>query len=159
MQIAPSTRAGHAEPMRPNDRFVALLNAYRGSGGMVRGGEVLALFGRRGACDLAQLARRMLERQVIAFEWQSQTWLPWFQFNALDLGTHAALAPMLVELNAIYSPWELASWFVQRNDLLDMRTPVEVFSCDPDAVQHAACTQRWAVSALPPAREDRALRV
>ncbi len=142
---SPNASIGRAEPQTPvNDQFVAMLNAYRSSGGLARGGEVLALFGRRGSPDLAQLARRIVQRQVIAFDWQFETWLPWFQFNKLDLGTHAALEEVLVELNPVHDPWQLAGWFVRRHEALRNRTPAAVFATDPSAVKHAARSDRLA---------------
>lgn len=53
-----------------------MFNSYRGSGGLAREQEVVALFKRRCGPDLATFASWIIETEVICFEWQSQTWLP-----------------------------------------------------------------------------------
>ncbi len=57
-----------------DDQFVAMLNADRGSGGLVREENVLAMFSRRCRLDADTLANWIAEREVIGFDWQSRTW-------------------------------------------------------------------------------------
>lgn len=61
-----------------------MLDAYRDSDGLARCPEALALFRRRFGSDARILTRRMVEHEVVCFEWQSQTWFPLFQFRGMD---------------------------------------------------------------------------
>ncbi len=119
-----------------------MLNSYRGSGGLAREQEVVALFKRRYGPDLATLASWIVEREVICFEWQSQIWLPWFQFNRFDMAPQPELGQVLAELTCVYDPWELANWFAQPNPWLADRTPVDTLASDLSAVLHAARVSR-----------------
>lgn len=132
-------------PACADEDFVALLQAYRCSGGLARGDEVAALLERRNKLCIAVLARWIVERSVISFEWQAQTWLPWFQFARPDPVPEPALAAVLAELAAVFDGWELACWFVRPNSALAGRTPVQARATDPAAVLQAARADRFAV--------------
>jgi len=127
--------------------FVALLDGYRPSGGLARAEEVMTLLECHGDLGLARLARWIVERSVISFEWQSQTWLPWFQFNRAGMTRVRGLAPVLAELSAACDPWELAHWFVRPTSYLAGRMPAEMLRCDPDAVFDAARVERFVATA------------
>ena len=77
-----------------DEQFIGMLNGYRGSGGLARPPEVLALFNRWRGADAATLERCIVDREVICFEWQSQPWIPMFQFDRLCLGPN--VKPTLV---------------------------------------------------------------
>lgn len=128
---------GHAD-----HQFVVMLDSYRCSGGLARAQEVVALFKRRCGSDLATLASWIVEREVICFEWQSQTWLPWFQFNRADMVPQPELGQVFAELTSVYDSWDLANWFVQPNPWLADRTPVDTLVSDLSAVLHAARADR-----------------
>lgn len=127
---------------RTDHQFVAMLNSYRGSGGLAREQEVVALFKRRYGPDRATLASWIVEREVICFEWQSQTWLPWFQFNRFDMAPQPELDQVFAELTSVYDPWELANWFARPNPWLADRTPVDTLVYDLPVVVHAARADR-----------------
>ncbi|WP_157979274.1 hypothetical protein [Rhodoferax ferrireducens] len=131
-----------AQESRANHQFVAMLGAYRCSGGLARAQEVLALFKRHCGSDLATLARWIVKGNVISFEWQSELWLPLFQFNRIDMTPQTGLAQVLAELNSVYDAWELADWFSQSNPWLADRTPAETLMLDATAVLHAARAER-----------------
>lgn len=132
-----------AQECRADHQFVAMLNSYRGSGGLARKQEVVALFKRRCGPDVATLASWIVERQVICFEWQSQTWLPWFQFNRFDMAPQPELGQVFAELTSVYDPWELATWFAQPNPWLADRAPVDTLGVDLSAVLQAARANRF----------------
>ncbi len=129
-----------------DQQFIAMLDGYRASGGLAGRREVLALSKRRGGPDAATLAHWVAERKVINFEWQSQTWLPLFQFQRPDMQPQAELARVLAELTPVYDPWELASWFVQPNPWLADRTPLDTLAADLPAVLNAARAERFVVN-------------
>jgi hypothetical protein len=137
----------NAQPGAKDRQFIAMLDGYRASGGLARRQEVAAEFSRLGLA-LATLARQLAYQQVISFYWQSQVWLPLFQFNRSDMSLKPGLWRVIDELQCLHDRWELANWFVRPHPLLAQRTPVESFECDCDCgcgcVWHAACTDRRA---------------
>lgn len=133
-------------PAGADAAFVALLQAYRCSGGLARADDVAALLEHRRGPFIAVLARSIVERRVISFEWQAQTWLPWFQFARPDPLPEPALAAVLAELTAVYDGWELACWFVRPNSALAGRTPLQVRATDPAALLQAARVDRYAAN-------------
>lgn len=153
LPLAPGYRPGAVppdaiawrSPRRVDDEFVAMLNAYRRSGGLARADEVVALLERRGGPGVSALARWIVEHSVISFEWQSQTWLPWFQFADPQRVPEPSLADVLAELTTVYDGWELAHWFVRPNSALAERRPVEALASDPAGVLHAARADRFVV--------------
>lgn len=126
--------------------FVAMLGSYRCSGGLARAQEVLALLKRNCGSDLATLAKWIVKGKVISFEWQSELWLPLFQFNRIDMMPQPGLGHVLAELSAVYDPWELAHWFSQSNAWLADQTPAETLVSDPAAVLHAARADRFVMA-------------
>ncbi|WP_394787250.1 hypothetical protein [Rhodoferax sp.] len=127
---------------REDYQFMGLLNAYRCSGGLARADEVQALCARRGGPSLPVLARWMVQRDVIGFEWQTDYWLPLFQFQH-DMTPLPQLAPVCAELHAVYDARELAAWFVQPNAWLGNAVPADCLLTDPAAVLDAARAARF----------------
>ena len=129
-----------------DEQFVALLDAYRSHGGLARLQEVVARFKHCHGPDIAKLAQWIATRQVICFEWQSQSWLPLFQFSRIDMLPQATLGPLLAELVRIYDHWQLAHWFVRPHARLAQCTPVEAFAPDLAGVLRAAHCDRLAAA-------------
>lgn len=145
-QTAPDRAPHHREYGRngnADQQFVAMLDSYRCSGGLARGKEVASMFRRHNGSNLALLAGWIINREVIFFEWQSKMWLPLFQFNRLNMTPQPGLSQLLAELGAIYSPWELATWFAQPNVWLEHNTPADTFAANLPAVLNAARTGRF----------------
>ncbi len=120
-----------------------MLNAYRGSGGLARAQEVVALFKRCQGPTVATLAQWIAEREVICFEWDGQAWLPMFQFDRQQLQPDRKLKPVFAELAGTYGQWELAAWFAQPNPWLESRAPVDMLLRDMAAVLNAARAERF----------------
>jgi len=142
----PIAAGGHHHPLqeeRQNLQFIALLDSYRDSGGLARASEVVALLNRRNGTNLPTLANWIAGGEVMSLEWQSQTWLPLFQFNRLDMTPQPGLAPVLVELAPVLDAWELASWFAQPNAWLADRTPAAMIVLDLLAVLNASRADRF----------------
>ncbi len=125
--------------------FVALLDAYRRSGGLARVDEVNRRLQRRLGHDAATLEGWIEQRAVINFDWQLQTWLPWFQFTAADDLPSATVAKVVATLHPAFDDWETAQWFARPNAALDDRAPVNVIVADPAAAEHAARIDRFVV--------------
>ncbi|WP_295960683.1 antitoxin Xre/MbcA/ParS toxin-binding domain-containing protein [Rhodoferax sp.] len=124
-------------------QFIALLDAYRPSGGLARTQETLELFMRRGGPDLATVARWMAGREVLCLDWHAQSWMPVFQFDLVDMVPLPQLALVLAELNPVYPPWALAAWFAQPNPWLEGERPADVLVSDAADVLNAARADRF----------------
>ena len=123
--------------------FVQMLNGFRSSGGLARLSEVVSLSERRGGLDFASLSRSLAHREIICFEWQSEGWLPLFQFDPLDMTIRSQIKPVVAELSCIYGPWDLAFWFSQPNPWLACRTPADSLLSDLPTVLQAARADRF----------------
>lgn len=123
-------------------QFIEMLKAFRCSGGLARADEVVALCKRRGGPRVDMLASWIVAREVIAIEWRGQTWLPFFQFKQADMSPPLGLMQVLTELNPVYDPWAVATWFGRPNEWLDECTPIDMMSVDLDAVLAAARADR-----------------
>jgi hypothetical protein len=129
-----------------DQQFVEMLHSYRDSGGLVRSQEVLALFKRRKGPNATRLSSWIGERDLICFEWHSQAWIPWFQFNETEMTLRPELSQVFAELAPHYRPLELASWFAEPNPWLEDRLPVDAFESDFPAVLNAARADRFVVN-------------
>ena len=119
-------------------QFIAMLDAYRASGGLAPAQEVAALFRRNSRFGTAALTRMIADAGVICFGWQSTQWLPLFQFKHDDATLQVGLSEVLATLGAGLDAWHVANWFAQPNPWLEGRTPVAVLDIDPQAVLKAA---------------------
>lgn len=128
---------------RADNEFVQMLDGFRRSGGLARLQEVAELCERRGGPDIASLAACIARKQIICFEWQSEGWLPLFQFNPLDMTLRAQIQPVISELSCIYGAWDLAFWFSQPNPWLADRAPADALVSDLATVLQAARADRF----------------
>jgi hypothetical protein len=131
-----------AQESQRNNQFVALLNAFRPSGGLARAPEVVARFKRQGVNDVSPMASWLLNRQVISVEWQSKIWLPLFQFSPTGMALRAGLSSVLAELVVRYDEWAIADWFAQPNVWLADCAPADVLAVAAPQVLNAARAAR-----------------
>ena len=119
-------------------RFIALLEAFRATGGTVPGEIVDRLLEEHRVADTVSLAKLICTGQVFGFEWRASVWIPMFQFDAEDLALKPGAQRVRAELPSLWSGWTLASWFAGPNAWLDGRSPADVLNLDLDAVIRAA---------------------
>ena len=124
-------------------QFVAMLNAYRASGGLGRIQEILKMLKRHDESPALTLARWILKRKVVFFEWRSDTWLPWFQFRTENMELQPELALVLATLTPVFDPWEMANWFAMPNAWLLNCPPVDSLQADLPVVLRAARADRF----------------
>lgn len=136
-------RPERADRVLCDHQFVEMLNGYRHSGGLARAEELVAMVQCRAAGDVSSVARWIVDRSVICFDWQAQLWIPLFQFEGprMTLGPH--LGAVFAELRGVFDPWELARWFALPNESLGGRSPVDVLRRRPADVIAAARTDRF----------------
>ena len=146
----PNAAGPHECPCAAHDssdrQFVAMLDAYRNSGGLCCARELQEVFARStevGGPDVAVLNGWITQREVICFNWQANAWLPWFQFNRLGMTPHPQLRPILQELNTVYDPWEIGCWFARPNPWLADCTPVDALLAHLPDVLQAARAERF----------------
>lgn len=121
--------------------FIALLNAYRATGGLATGPEIAA---RQPSTGLSTLGRAITARTVISLDWGGQRWLPLFQFEPGDLAVRLPVRALIAELSDVLDDWELADWFVEPNDWLRGAAPLQCVDADFDRVYDTARALRFA---------------
>ncbi len=145
LQRASLATTGHApaEGTMTDRAFVSLFRAYRPHGGLARGDEVAERLHRMRGTGLGSLARRILARELICFEWHGELWLPLLQFDKSDMSLRPAIAQLAAELAGVFDAWELCCWLAAPNSSLDDRAPLDVLENDPGAVLQAARLDRF----------------
>jgi hypothetical protein len=123
--------------------FVALLNAYRASGGTTQGEHFSQLLEKHRRGDCMSLARLIASRTVFGFEWRGSLWIPMFQFEPKTLAAKSGPGQVLAELASDMQPWDLATWFVRPNPWLENRKPVDEIDTAMATVLNAARTERF----------------
>ena len=126
------------DPVPSSRGFVALLEAFRATGGTAPGPIVAQLLEDRRTGPAVSLAKLVHSGQVFGFEWRSSLWLPMFQFEADDLAVKHGPQRVRAELPALWSGWTLAVWFATPHPLLSDLRPVDALSARPSAVLLAA---------------------
>ena len=128
----------------PSNRgFVAMLTAYRATGGTARGDDLARMLEDHHRGDFVSLARLVVTGVVFGFEWRHTFWVPMFQFDLRDLSIRPGLPLVLAELRPQFDGWTLAAWFAQPNSWLDDRRPVDLLDSDLSEVLQAARADRF----------------
>lgn len=125
-----------------DELFLHMLDAYRGSGGLYRGGDVNFLLEGRGRHTAGTVDKWMDQNEVIHFEWQGLTWLPRFQFDMATKAPWVEVGLVTTELAGVYDNWEVALWFAHPSSALEGRVPADTMQLEPDRVIQAARRDR-----------------
>jgi hypothetical protein len=142
-QLAPDHSHSLGDNSKHSDaEFVALHTAYRASGGLASGNELATRLNRNGEGGYASLARYIVGRRVFSLAWNSEFWVPMFQFTPDDLSLRPGLRPVLLELTDVMDGWAIASWFVTPNNTLKGHSPLAMWLSDWPDVFCAARLQR-----------------
>ncbi len=123
--------------------FVAMLAAYRDTGGTARADDLARLLQDRQHGGYVSLARLLAHGKVFSFEWRGSRWVPMFQFDLNDLSVRPGLQQVLVELSGEFDDWSLAAWFAEPNSWLDDQRPVDLIATDLKSVVEAARADRF----------------
>jgi hypothetical protein len=134
-----SQRDGSAEFGLPSGRgFIALLQAFRATGGTAPAEIVGRLLEEHQFGNSASLAKLIDAGQAFGFEWRESLWIPMFQFDVNDLTLNARVQNVRATLPSMWSGWMLASWFAGPNVRLEGRSPAHMLDLDLAAVLRAA---------------------
>ncbi len=146
----PATPDGHG--------FIALLEAFRATGGTAPSEFVSRLLEEHQVGSSACLAELVDTGRVFGFRWRAALWIPMFQFGADDLAPKLGAQQVRAELPSGWSAWEVASWFAMPNAALGSRSAAELLDAELDAVLRVARLEASAEPLLtPPARPPRAV--
>ena len=129
----------------PTDILGQIGKVYSRSGGVLSGQEVSLLMRRHCDQPVSQLARWIVNSNIISFDHQGQTWIPLFQFDQEQMTIKPAVSALLAELAPRINGNELAVWFVSPNECLSGATPLEAIEVDFAAVLKAASADRFAM--------------
>jgi len=118
--------------------FIALLEAFRATGGAAPGEIVGRLLDEHQVGQAVSLAKLIDTGQAFGFEWRASLWIPMFQFEAADLSLKLSAQQVRAELPSLWSGWTVASWFATALAQLGGRCPADLLDADLDAVMRAA---------------------
>lgn len=127
--------------------FVALLAAYRATGGAVRGCGLDRLLGEHTRGNFGSLAGLIASGDVFGFEWRGALWIPMFQFDLTNLSIRRAPQRARAELPVAFDGWAQAAWFARRNVWLYDRRPADLADAELAALQDAARADRFMAAA------------
>lgn len=111
--------------------------------GLVGADQLAELMRRAMPQPISQLARWIVERQVVSVQGPAGTLLPLFQFTDDLAGLRPGLAATLAELSAVFSDEELALWWARGNSSLGGDAPADRLATQPLAVWQAARIDRF----------------
>jgi hypothetical protein len=135
--------------------FVALLEAFRATGGTAPGDIVGRLLEEHQVGNAVSLATLIYTGQVFGFEWRASLWIPVFQFDADDLRLKAAPQRVRAALPPVWSGWAVAAWFATPNAELDGCCPADRLGTDTEgnavlrAAQALQAAEDWAHMRVP----------
>lgn len=125
-------------------QFVAMLDAYRDSGGLMRAPELADLWQGHGISGTDLLAQWIVKRKVISFEWKATTWLPMVQFHRTSMTLVSGFEEIQAELVAVYNDCDVARWFSLPNPRLGDRSPASALvSAAPEVLIAARAERAW----------------
>ena len=128
----------HFASNRVDHQFMGMLDSYRACGGLARVQEVFTIHKSKHGKNYACLARAIVNRELLSFDWQSHVWIPLFQFDRSNMTRLPGLAAVLETLNPDCTAWSLALWFAKPNDWLRDHSPASILGTDAGAVLAAA---------------------
>ena len=134
-------RTNRAPPMREH---AAMVQSYRVAGGLVNSDRAAALLGRYREQPISQLARWIVGRRVVSFEWEGERLIPLFQFDLSDMSPHQRVTQVLCELvDAFDDDLQVAAWFTRPSCWLRWAQPLAMFESDYAEVLGAARADRF----------------
>jgi hypothetical protein len=125
----------HSEPSSAS--FVAMLHAYRATGGTAHGEKLAHVLQHHGLHELMSLSRLISKGKVFSFVWRKNYWVPMFQFERNTLIPLPGLQPVIAELGKMQDDWSRSVWFTQPHAQLGYQKPVDLIGTHPATVLHA----------------------
>jgi len=131
---------------RVEDRqFLQMQQVYSRTGGLLSGTDVAHRLRRHRDQPLSTLARWIVARAIVNFEWHSHILVPMFQFEPEDMSLRPAMVELMREFKDVLDDWECACWFAEPNVWLHDAAPVDLLRVEPAQVLDAARADRFIV--------------
>ena len=124
--------------MPDGSQFIALLQAFRSTGGTTTEKVVSGLLSEHRYAGNDSLNSLIGAGQVFGFVWRRDLWIPMFQFDTDLLSIKPAVQEVRASLPASWSGWTTASWFAHPQDALCGGRPVDLLDDDLEALIAAA---------------------
>ncbi len=122
--------------------FVAMLAAFRSSGGIERAADLEWLLDDQPDAQEGALSKLIMSGEIFCFEWHDTVWVPMFQFDLREMGVRARPQEVRAALDREFDRWGLAAWFAQRHPGLAHMSPVDMIDVNLPAVLQAARADR-----------------
>ena len=141
--VAPTQQAAAVSQFPTPLGFVALLSAFRATGGTVRSDDLSRHVRSDEPGHLTNLARKLVSGAILSYPWRQTLWVPLFQFEAGSGAVRPSVARVMSELNGAFDSWEIAVWFVQPNTWLKNQRPLDLMGTQDKDVLQAARADRF----------------
>ena len=127
--------------------LIELMESYGAHGGLASTDELISLMQPHWRQPTTILAKWIVGRKVVSFNWRTQLLLPMLQFEHPRMTPNPAVADCSIELGMFMDDQSFAEWFVRPCEWLGQRMPLSLLVNDPDAVIDAAGRTRLALMA------------
>jgi hypothetical protein len=130
----------HEPPLRrlEDRQYVAMEIAFARHGGLSEGDEMARRLRRRSSQPVSLLARWIVERTIVSFDWRGRVLVPNFQLDVQDLMPRQVVLNVASELTPFLDDWNVALWFAEPNAWIEHRLPIDLMASDPNGVLQAA---------------------
>lgn len=122
-----------------------MLSRFAASGGVATGDEIAGRMRSSYDRPVSQLARWIVDHDVVSFTWGSVILLPVFQFVEPGMIRQSAVKDVLSELRGFMDDWSCALWFATPSGWLDGALPADALLRKPSAVHQASRADRFSV--------------
>jgi hypothetical protein len=125
--------------------FDAMARSYADTGGLLGADELAGRIAQSVSNSVGTVARWIVGRRVLSFQWQDGYWLPAFQFAPPSFTLRAPMDAVLEELVPVLDDWSLARWCCSPNEWLAGHTPANALHQYQREVVDAARAHRFAL--------------
>lgn len=133
----------HGNPSEQDRAFIALHNAYRPHGGLMRVHRPAADTTAASAGQTRVVSDLVDAGELFALWWYDALWIPMFQLHMPAVVVAAKPQRVVAELGSGFDGWALAGWFVRPNSWLADNSPIECLGSRLPAVLDAARADRF----------------
>lgn len=124
-------------------QFERMQETFGQTGGLVASDLFLQLLRGVEGQPISVLARHIVKRGLVNFEWKGRTLIPMFQVCCGGTVMQPYMPETLYELVDVFDDWEVSYKFAQPNEWLAGRAPATAMAKDPEAVFLAARADRF----------------
>jgi hypothetical protein len=137
-----SPRANGSQAASP--AHAAMIESYRSAGGLVTSDRAAVLLRPYRDQPISQLARWIVARHIVSFEFEGDRLVPLFQFELDGMLLRPHVRDVVSELvGAFEDDLDVATWFTRPNCWLRWAVPLVMLESDPAEVLQAARADRF----------------